>query len=334
MRFAIVVFLIPLVFAACQSERLLVDNVKSVRIEPDRNATINVGNTFHYTLFAEMVSGETRKVKNDALVQFPDGKLEDKGQHLAAINPPLPNFETTFLPVEIGLKIGDYEFSNVDTLSLNFKGSISARWRGNDGKNGSQPRASSSTLFGRDGLDGRPGENGSNGEDGKHFTGYLWEMNKELRLVLICDSTGTKYCYKTIQRDSILIDLRGGNAGDGSMGGDGGNGKDEKPTKTAGNGGNGGIGGSGGKGGDGGSLLLFIHPSAAYMDHSISVLNSGGKGGAAGIGGTSGNAGKSLNGSKKATSGKTGVNGEPGMDGDDGPPITISKVAFDYSVFE
>lgn len=334
MRSALFIVLTLLLLASCQSEKLLMYNVESLSIETDHNEVLNVGNNFSYTLFAELRTGETRKVKNDGLIQFPDERLKDAGNHSALINEALPNFKTSYYPFEIGLKIGEYEVQSSDTLELNFKGPIVAQWIGNDGTNGTQPRASSATLFGRDGLDGRNGGNGRDGIEGRHFTGYLWEDADEIRLLLICDSTGMKYCYRSVQRDSIIIDLSGGNAGNGSQGGTGGDGKNAKTGKDPGNGGNGGTGGNGGNGGNGGSLLLFVHPSAGFMDHSIALLNTGGKGGEPGKGGDPGNAGKALHGKTTATPGEIGISGETGKDGEDGPPLTISKVAFDFTLFQ
>lgn len=334
MRFAIPTVLLLLLIASCQSDKLLLDNVASLSIETDHNEILNVGNRFSYTVYAELKSGETRKVKNDALIHFPDKKLGDAGQHSARINAPLNDFHTTSYGFEIGLKMGSYEASSPDTLFLNFRGPIAANWQGKDGSNGTQPRASAATLFGRDGLDGRPGGSGTNGAEGSHFTGYLWEHKEELRMLLVCDSTGVRYCYRSIERDSVIIDLSGGNAGNGSIGGTGGDGKNAKSGKDPGNGGNGGVGGNGGNGGDGGSLLLFIHPNASFMDHSINLVNSGGKGGAAGMGGEPGKAGKTISGSISVTSGAEGSIGETGKDGENGPPLTISKVAFDYTLFQ
>ncbi|MDC0257805.1 hypothetical protein OAK35_03570 [Crocinitomicaceae bacterium] len=334
MRFAIPTVLLLLLVASCQSDKLLLDNVASLSIETDHNEILNVGNHFSYTVYAELKSGETRKVKNDALIHFPDDKLADQGSHKARINAPLQDFQTTSYGFEIGLKMGSYEASSPDTLFLNFRGSIAAYWQGKDGSNGTQPRASAATLFGRDGLDGRPGGNGINGGEGAHYTGYLWEHDKELRMLLVCDSTEVRYCYRSIERDSVIIDLSGGNAGNGSAGGTGGDGKNAKTGKDPGNGGNGGVGGNGGNGGDGGSLLLFIHPNATFMDRSINLINSGGKGGAAGMGGEPGKAGKTISGKAKASSGENGAAGENGKDGENGPTLTISKVAFDYTKFQ
>jgi hypothetical protein len=334
MRYAISIVLTLLLLASCQSDRLLLNNVSFLSLEADHNETLNVGNVFSYTVYAKLETGETRKVKNDALIQFPDGKLKDSGKHKAQISIPLHDFETDSYPFTIGLQIGDYEVASLDTLALNFKGEIAAFWRGENGSNGTQPRASAATLFGRDGLDGRPGGNGQDGANGGHFTGYLWEYQKELRLLLVCDSTGTRYCYRSIYRDSVIIDLCGGNAGNGSKGGTGGDGKNAKTNKDPGDGGDGGPGGNGGKGGDGGSLLLFIHPNAAYMSQSIHLMNFGGKGGQPGVGGNPGEAGKALKGVNTASSGKEGMNGKPGEDGEDGPPLTISKVAFDFTMFQ
>lgn len=334
MRFALSTVLTLLLLASCQSEKVLMNNVDSLSLEIDRNAVLNVGNSFSYTAYAQLKTGETRKIKNDALLEFPDNKLKDVGQHKAQILEPLNDFQADTYPYQIGLKIGDYEVSSLDTLTLNFKGPIAAFWAGNDGANGTQPRASAATLFGRDGLEGRPGGDGRNGEEGRHFTGYLWQSDEELRLLLICDSTGINYCYRSIARDSVIIDLSGGDAGNGSTGGTGGDGKNAKPGKAAGNGGDGGQGGNGGNGGDGGSLLLFIHPNAYYMNQSIRLINDGGKGGDKGQGGVPGNAGKDKNGSSDASAGVKGDQGNAGEDGTDGPPLTISKVAFDYTLFQ
>ncbi len=332
MRFVLIVFSVLLLTVSCQSEKLLLNNVSSLSIEIDRNAVLNVGNEFSYTIYADLNSGETRKVKNDEMITFPDGQLKDAGQHRAIINQPLNNFETISYGVEIGLEIGDYKVSSTDTIDLNFKGPIVALWSGAEGRDGIQPRASTATLFSRDGLEGRPGENGRNGRNGRSFTGYLWQEQDELRLLLVCDSSDQQFCYRSIQRDSVYIDLSGGDAGDGSRGGTGGDGKPAKKEKAAGNGANGGPGGNGGNGGDGGSLLLFIHPNASYMSESITLINSGGKGGKAGIGGHPGKAGKGAD--KETFDGWYGEMGQKGRNGYDGPAITISKVAFDFSLFQ
>lgn len=333
MRIAISLVLLLGILASCHSEKLLVNNVSSMSMETDRNTVLNTGNSFEYTIHATLKSGENKKIKNDDLIYFPNHQLKDIGKHKAIIQQPLYDFKTDQYPITIGLQMEGYTTSCTDTLVLNFKGPIKALWPGRHGTDGTQPRASAATLFGRDGLEGKDGEAGRNGQDAPNFTGYLWEAENEIRMVLICDSTGTRYCYRTIERDSIIVDLRGGDAGNGSIGGTGGDGKQGKPGKPPGNGGDGGVGGDGGKGGNGGSLLLFIHPNATYMDHSIAVLNSGGKGGTAGMGGAPGNAGNALKGQREGSSGIQGKPGKDGADGKDGPAITISKVAFDCSIF-
>ncbi len=333
MRYAISFFLLVLLLGSCQSEKLLLNNVSSLSLAADYDAKLNVGATFEYTVYAELHSGETKKVKNDHFLFFPDGKLSDAGQHRARIEQPLTSLNDSLISFDISLEIGAYRVVSSDTVRLNFKGPIRADWSKESGRDGAQPRASSATLFGRDGLEGRSGGNGQHGAEGRHFTGYLWEEAQELRMVLVCDSSDARFYYRSQQRDTVIIDLRGSNAGDGSMGGTGGDGKAGKSNKNPGNGANGGVGGNGGNGGDGGSLVLFLHPNVAFLDHSILLLNSGGKGGAAGVGGNPGKAGKALKGQAKAKDGKEGSSGISGTDGLDGPPVTISKVAFDFSRF-
>ncbi|GAB5417513.1 MAG: hypothetical protein Crog4KO_30950 [Crocinitomicaceae bacterium] len=333
MRYAISLFSLILLLASCQSEKLLLNNVSSLSLEANQDAKLSVGSTFEYTVYAELHSGETKKVKNDNFLFFPDGKLSDAGQHRARIDQPLTSMHDSIVSFDIALEIGEYRILSSDTLTLNFKGPIRADWSKKSGRDGVQPRASSATLFGRDGLEGRPGGNGQHGIEGRHFTGYLWEETQELRMVLICDSSDLRYYYRSLRRDTVIIDLSGSDAGDGSMGGTGGDGKAGKSNKNPGNGADGGVGGSGGNGGDGGSLVLFLHPNVAFLDQSILLLNTGGKGGIAGVGGIPGKAGKALKSQLKANDGKEGVSGTSGKDGLDGPPITISKVAFDFGAF-
>lgn len=330
MRYAIPFALIALILASCGSEKLLLNNVSSLSLQADHNANLNTGSEFNYTVFAELKTGETKKVKNDNFIFFPGESLVDAGQHRARINQPLASFEDSLVPFEIALEIGDYRVISTDTLTLNFQAPIQSFWRKENGKNGVQPRASSATLFGRDGLEGRPGGNGQSGANGRHFSGYLWEEGNELHMLLICDSTNERFCYRSLRRDTVIIDLSGSDAGNASTGGKGGDGKAGKSGKNPGNGANGGPGGNGGNGGDGGSLVLFMHPNVFFLNKSIHLINSGGKGGTGGIGGTSGNAGKGLSGQAKAEDGQLGAGGMDGKDGEDGPLITISKVAFDY----
>lgn len=320
--------------ASCQSEKLLYNNVTSLSLEPDHRADLNVGSVFFYTILAELKTGEVKKVKNDALISFPDSNLTDAGVHEALISQPMNSFEDSLVHFDIALELGDYCIQTSDTLTLNFNASIKADWRANNGKDGLQPRASAATLFSRDGLEGRAGGNGQDGQEGAHFTGYLWIHEKELRLLLICDSSDIAYCYRSTKRDSVVLDLSGSNAGDGGRGGKGGNGKPGKVGKPPGNGADGGPGGNGGKGGNGGSLVLFLHPSASYMNKSIRLVNSGGKGGAPGKGGNPGTTGKPLKGQQAGTTGKAGEAGTPGIDGTDGPEITISVVGFDIDAIK
>lgn len=330
MRAAISTVLLLGLLGSCQSDKLLLNNVSTLSIHPEDNASLNVGSTFQYTIYAELKTGETKKVKNDAFISFPDNRLSDAGHHRARINTPLEHMDVLAVPVTVALEIGTYHVETVDTIDLNFKSPIVAIWENKKGNNGAQPRASAATLFGRDGLEGRPGSNGQNGTEGRHFTGYLWEQDKELRMILICDSTQQQFCYRSLRRDTVIIDLSGSDAGNGGMGGKGGDGKNGKANKTPGNGANGGIGGNGGNGGNGGSLVLFLHPNVAFLDQSIALINKGGMGGDPGMGGAPGKAGKPFNGQKKQNDGKVGASGTAGKQGEDGPPLVISKVHFDF----
>lgn len=332
MRNAVRFSLLLLLVTSCQSEKLLYNNVDTLSLEIDERAPSNIGTEFDYTLYAQLKSGESKKVKNDAFISFPENTVLDKGNHNAQINTPLSDFTSDEIPVQISLEIGPYKVTTIDSVSLNFRAPIVAIWDTADGKDGLQPRASSATLFGRDGLTGKPGNAGQNGENGRHFTGYLWEEASELRMLLICDSTNEQFCYRSLRRDTITIDLSGGNAGNGSMGGKGGDGKNGKTDKLPGNGGDGGIGGNGGHGGNGGSLVLFVHPDVAFLKYNIRLINTGGTGGTggtSGMGGAPGKAGKEIKNQAKAKDGQLGTPGTNGPNGLNGPSITISTVAFD-----
>jgi hypothetical protein len=329
MRYAVSFFLFLMLITSCQSEKILYDNVVSLTIEIDERAPSNTGTEFDYTLFAELKSGESKKVKNDAIISFPEKTVSDKGNHSVQINTPLSDFTYNEIPIQITLEIGEYRVVSNDSVQLNFRAPIAAIWETSKGEDAVQPRESSSTLFGRDGLTGKPGNVGKDGENGRHFTGYLWEETSELRMLLICDSTNEQFCYRSLRRDTITIDLSGGDAGNGSMGGKGGNGKNAKTGKLPGNGGDGGIGGNGGNGGDGGSLIMFVHPDVAFLKYNIHLTNSGGTGGASGIGGAPGKAGEEINDQVKATDGVLGKSGSTGKNGKQGPTLTVSIVKFD-----
>ena len=328
MRIGVSFLLLLFFLVACQSDKLLMDNIASLSLEVEQNAIVNVGSTFPYSIRATLNTGDERKVKNDAFVSFPDGTLRDAGNHRATLIQPLNDFTTAVVPFNLAFQFGDYRVISSDSLHLNFKGPIVADWQGVDGLNGTQPRASASTIFGRDGLEGKPGGIGQNGGNGPHFTGYLWLENDELRLLLICDSANKSYCYRSLQKDSLIINLRGGNAGNGGNGGRGGDGKAGKVDKLPGNG------GDGGAGRNGGSLMLFIHPTASYMNESIRLINLGGKGGIGGKGDAPGAPGKTTNGKVLVTSGTAGDQGISEKDGENGPPVTISIVAFDSKSLE
>lgn len=314
---------------SCNSSKSLVDNIVSIEVDVDKNETVNVGSSFEYVLYANLKSGDQRKIKDDAVVTIQDGMFSDAGKHRAKVAHPLPSFEDSIFPVNFLISIGSYEFLGTDSIQLNFKGPIKLDWSQKDGADGVQPRASTATLFGRDGLEGRPGGDGEDGISGRNITSYLWIEGSELRMMVTCDRCDKNYYFRSITKDSVWVNLSGGNGGNGSQGGTGGDGKPGKEGKPPGNGADGGTGGNGGNGGDGGSMVVFIHPEASYLNESVELVNTAGKEGKFGEGGNAGAPGKPHNNQKEAKGGTQGKSGELGVPGKNGPPITISNVAFD-----
>jgi len=72
-----------------------------------------------------------------------------------------------------------------------------------------------------------------------------------------------------------------------------------------------------------------MHPTAAHLDESITLLNSAGIPGNFGEGGDAGAGGEPFKNQKQGTAGNPGISGKTGKSGKNGPPLTISKVAFD-----
>ena len=200
MRFAGYFVLLLLLVTSCHSEKTLLGNVSSISVETSSKTALNIGTSFSYLAIAHLNSGDTKKIKNDAFISFPNNSTTDSGQHSVRIDKPLSDFTTSKIPIQIALEIGEYKVVSTDSIALNFKAPIAAIWEKSDGKDAVQPRASASTLFGRDGLEGKPGNTGQNGTNGEHFTGYLWQESDELRLILICDSSNQKYCYRSLRR--------------------------------------------------------------------------------------------------------------------------------------
>lgn len=329
MRSLLVFFLSIGVLLSCNSSKSFVGNIDSIEIEVTRNEIVNVGSNFEYTLYALLKSGDRRKIKDDDIVSIQDGMFSDAGKHRALVAKPLPNFKDSIFPITIEIAIGEYQFTGNDSVQLNFKGPIKVDWSQKNGADGTQPRASAATLFGRDGMEGRSGGDGENGASGRNVTSYLWIEDDELRMMLTCDRCDENYYFRSISKNSVWVNLTGGDGGNGGQGGTGGNGKPGKLGKPPGNGADGGIGGNGGDGGDGGSMVLFIHPTAAHLDESITLLNSAGIPGNSGEGGDAGAGGEPFKNQKEGTAGNPGICGKKGKSGKNGPALTISKVAFD-----
>ncbi len=328
MRRLTIIFLLSGILVSCHSSKSLVNNISSVSLEIDRNETVNVGSSFEYVLLVQLKSGGQRKIKDDALVTIGDGMFTDAGKHQARTVGPLPNFIDSVFPISLKISIEEYEFEGIDSIQLNFKGPIIVNWPSPDGKDGVEPRASTATLFSRDGLEGRPGGDGEDGVTGRNIISYMWLEAGELRMVVDCDRCEEKSYYRSRSKDSIIVTLNGGNGGDGGTGGKGGNGKPGKEAKPPGNGADGGTGGNAGNGGEGGSMLIFIHPEAAYLNESISLSNLGGNAGTPGKGGAPGLSGKPMKNQEKRLDGKQGESGKEGTSGKTGPSVKYSIVEF------
>jgi len=313
----------------CNSSKDLADNVSRLTIEIDRQEKLNIGATFRYTVIATLKSGGQKKIKDPEITRLHSEQLLDLGNNRAEITGYLEDLKTNTVPYTVSLHVDSFSFEESDSIELNFKGPIVSKWIAEAGADGEQPRASTATLFSRDGLIGRNGTDGTHGANGPHFIGYLWMDENELVMALYEDHNPQPYFYRSTERDSVIFILNGADGGDGGNGGLGGDGKPGKDNKPAGNGADGGNGGSAGNGGNGGSVLLFLHSDIDYLENSIRLMNSGGQAGKQGAAGKQGEGGKGFKNQENGTAGSLGSNGSPGIPGKSGPPITISIVSFD-----
>lgn len=313
----------------CNASKGLVDNVADLTIEIDHRETLNIGAPFRYQVIATLKSGAQKKIKDPSITQIHSDQIVDLGNNRAEIQGYLQKIDAEYLPCTISLHLDSFSFDASDSIQLNFKGPIHSKWIAEKGANGVQPRASTATLFSRDGLVGRDGTDGSNGASGPHFIGYLWLEENELVMALFEDHNPQPFFYRSTERDSIIFILNGADGGNGGNGGHGGDGKPGKENKPAGNGADGGNGGRAGDGGNGGSVLLFLHSDIDYMKNSISLANNGGQAGMPGSAGKPGEGGKGFKNNANGSAGNVGAIGEQGTPGRSGPPITISIVSFD-----
>lgn len=322
-------FVLIILFCSCNSSRDLTDNVSNLTLEIDHREVLNIGSTFHYEVIATLKSGGQKKIKDAASTLVQSNQIVDLGNNRAQITGYLQDLKTTAIPCTISLQIDSFSFETADSIDLNFKGPIVSQWLAEKGTDGEQPRASTATLFSRDGLTGRNGTDGSDGGNGPDFIAYLWMEENELILALFADNNPRPFFYRSTERESVILTLNGSDGGSGGNGGIGGDGKPGKADKPAGNGANGGNGGRAGNGGNGGSVVLFLHSDIDYMASSILLNNAGGQAGTPGAAGTPGLGGKGFKDQNDGMAGSNGTIGAEGISGIQGPPIKISIVSFD-----
>ncbi len=186
-------------------------------------------------------------------------------------------------------------------ITLNYKGTVVATFRGRDGQKGAQGDDKGTPLLWRDGNDGGQGGHGGHGHTGPTINAYMSSvydsvLKMELIEVYVESNRGRREKYLINPNGGrMIINSYGGNGGAGGTGGDGGNGKRANADKgrSGGNGGNGGIGGVGGYGGRGGEIHLFVAPEIAKYQHLVDLNNNGGQGGRGGFGGSPGSGGSS-----------------------------------------
>lgn len=162
-------------------------------------------------------------------------------------------------------------------------------------------------THGKKGRTGRPGDsfigpcrNGGNGTPGGRGLDGTWGVNLFL------------YLDQVTMKESLKIDLHGGDGGEGGMGGEGGSGTSGTVHCNGGSGGVGGDGGNGGNGGEGGTLTVHCPPGLNdLLNKNLNLKIQGGRFGKGGRGGYPGAAGSGP--SKR--NGKLGVPGREGTDG-------------------
>ncbi|MDA9275157.1 collagen-like protein [Crocinitomicaceae bacterium] len=305
-------------------------NVDYLRIEESPKEKINHGSSCNFEVLAMMKKGNEENI-----TRHPNLKIESEflfpNDELAFTLKARPlSFEDTSYAVTLFLSNESDSVKSDDQLQLNYHGGLWIHSESQAGINAEPQRKSGVTLFNPNGVDGKPGINGGNGQDGGNYTGYLWSTGNELRFQMENDSTGNVWKYKSLNCDTLFIDLSGADGGNGGTGGEGGNGKNGKGTKLPGNAGNGGNGGTAGSGGDGGSILIFVHKNAESYIPKINVLQFGGQPGINGRGGLAGNPGKPLKGQRNGSLGEHGRNGNQGSMGKSGPNPVISIINFDF----
>jgi hypothetical protein len=118
------------------------------------------------------------------------------------------------------------------------------------------------------------------------------------------------YIDKVTMKNSLTIDLHGGDGGTGGKGGEGGSGTSGTVHCPGGNGGVGGNAGNGANGGNGGSLTIHCpEVLKEQLNKNLKIKNYGGQFGKGGRGGYPGSAGLG------PTRGRPGMPGEEGIDG-------------------
>jgi hypothetical protein len=164
-----------------------------------------------------------------------------------------------------------------------------------------------SGTHGKKGRTGRPGDSpigpcksGGNGTPGTRGLDGTAGINLFL------------YLDQVTMKESLKIDLHGGDGGEGGMGGEGGSGTSGTVHCNGGSGGFGGAGGNGGNGGEGGTLTIQCPAGLnAMLNKNLSLKIQGGRFGKGGRGGYPGAAGSG----PPKRNGKLGVPGHEGTDG-------------------
>jgi len=288
-------------------------------VEYDQPAGLNYGTEINFRFYVTNKKGEKellRRSQTDHLkatvtnCEFSLYTQSDNvsvGGRLVLFTRP-KTINDTVAEVEFTLEKDDQVFKRSFRFRINYKCPVKISFRGFEGKRGSTYEK------GREAIthwSGNNGENGGNGDNGKDIVATFLKMNSGFpdsfyvcRIITVNDNFSFEYFIKN-PNEPIVIDCRGG---DGGNGGNGSNGTKRNRYRV-----DGGNGGNGGTGGNGGSVSIKIK-NASEIKSSITCLNTGGKGGKAGMAGK----GVPHKSGDPELNGKDGVNGLQGMAGEDG----------------
>ena len=334
MKRFIITMLTSTLLVSCGANKILVEKLEKINVNYNTNQAYYFGDTIEMKFEAVKKTGEKINIsnRNQLKVDVQNATYFERDEILVITNRPT-NFNIESIAIKAIFEDENGKTKSVnEEIPLSFNHPIHINF---NGENGESSRDRANRLIGRgvvkEGRPGRDGENGDNGKDAEPIIAHVWKQDGYNMIKVSPVGTNDEYVFKTKQAD-ITISASGGNGGNGGDGGDGGRGRrgSSSEDRLPGDGGNGGNGGDGADGGNGAMINVYIHPNAADLRETITLINQHGLAGKGGQAGSPGEGGRGASGQKNGNPGIKGSSGSDGSPGKPGPKPAVEIKEFKF----